>query len=61
MDEPFKGVDARTEQAFIDLLQALLQEGRTVMAVRHDLATVPESFDLYYSKTLTPHLTTAVL
>ena len=45
MDEPFAGVDAATERAIIDVLKGLRQEGRTVIAVHHDLSTVPEYFD----------------
>ena len=45
MDEPFQGVDATTERAIIVLLQELRQQGKTVIAVHHDLQTVPEYFD----------------
>ncbi len=45
MDEPFQGVDARTERAIVGLLQGLRAEGRTVVVVHHDLQTVPEYFD----------------
>ncbi|MBD0338756.1 MAG: metal ABC transporter ATP-binding protein, partial [Thermoleophilia bacterium] len=45
MDEPFQGVDATTERAIVDLLRALQRAGRTVVAVHHDLQTVPEYFD----------------
>jgi len=45
MDEPFQGVDARTERAIVGLLQDLRAEGRTVVVVHHDLQTVPEYFD----------------
>jgi len=45
MDEPFAGVDATTEQAILTLLQELRDEGRTVVAVHHDLQTVAEYFD----------------
>jgi manganese/zinc/iron transport system ATP- binding protein len=45
MDEPFAGVDATTERAIIDLLRQLRDAGRTVVAVHHDLQTVPEYFD----------------
>jgi manganese/zinc/iron transport system ATP- binding protein len=45
MDEPFQGVDARTERAIIGLLQDLRAEGKTVVVVHHDLQTVPEYFD----------------
>lgn len=45
MDEPFAGVDAATEKAVIDVLTALKDEGKTVIAVHHDLSTVKEYFD----------------
>lgn len=45
MDEPFQGVDATTERAIVSLLRELRDEGRTVVAVHHDLQTVPEYFD----------------
>jgi manganese/zinc/iron transport system ATP- binding protein len=45
MDEPFQGVDATTERAIVELLRALRSDGRTVVAVHHDLQTVPEYFD----------------
>jgi manganese/zinc/iron transport system ATP- binding protein len=45
MDEPFQGVDAATERAIISLLKDLKGAGKTVMAVHHDLQTVPEYFD----------------
>jgi manganese/zinc/iron transport system ATP- binding protein len=45
MDEPFQGVDATTERAIVRLLQELREQGRTVVAVHHDLQTVPEYFD----------------
>lgn len=45
MDEPFQGVDARTERAIVALLQELRAAGRTVLVVHHDLQTVPEYFD----------------
>jgi manganese/zinc/iron transport system ATP- binding protein len=45
MDEPFQGVDATTERAIVELLQALRARGRTIVAVHHDLQTVPEYFD----------------
>ncbi|WP_077310133.1 metal ABC transporter ATP-binding protein [Terribacillus halophilus] len=45
MDEPFVGVDAKTENAIIDLLRELQQKGKTVIVVHHDLQTVPEYFD----------------
>ncbi len=45
MDEPFAGVDATTERAILMLLKDLRSNGRTVVAVHHDLQTVAEYFD----------------
>ncbi|MFK7877042.1 MAG: metal ABC transporter ATP-binding protein [Paracoccaceae bacterium] len=45
LDEPFAGVDAATEKAIISVLKSLSAEGKTVVAVHHDLATVPDYFD----------------
>ncbi len=45
MDEPFQGVDARTERAIVSVLQGLREAGKTVVVVHHDLETVPEYFD----------------
>lgn len=45
LDEPFAGVDAATERAIISVLKSLREEGKTVVAVHHDLATVAEYFD----------------
>ncbi|MEM1372819.1 MAG: metal ABC transporter ATP-binding protein [Pseudomonadota bacterium] len=45
LDEPFAGVDAATERAIIDVLKLLRAEGKAVVAVHHDLATVRDYFD----------------
>lgn len=45
LDEPFAGVDAATEKAIIGVLQALQSDGKTIVAVHHDLATVEAYFD----------------
>jgi manganese/zinc/iron transport system ATP- binding protein len=45
LDEPFAGVDAATETAMIAVLKGLKDEGRTVVAVHHDLSTVKAYFD----------------
>jgi manganese/zinc/iron transport system ATP- binding protein len=45
MDEPFVGVDVATEKAIITLLNELKTQGKTVLVVHHDLATVEEYFD----------------
>lgn len=44
MDEPFAGVDAATERAIVDVLEALRDAGHAVLVVHHDLATVQEYF-----------------
>jgi len=45
MDEPFQGVDARTERAIVQVLRELRARGDTVVCVHHALQTVPEYFD----------------
>ncbi len=45
MDEPFAAVDAATEHAMIEILQELNTQGKTVVCVHHDLATVSRYFD----------------
>lgn len=45
MDEPFTGVDMATENALISLFSSLKGEGKTVICVHHDLATVEKYFD----------------
>ncbi|CAN5685616.1 metal ABC transporter ATP-binding protein [soil metagenome] len=45
MDEPFQGVDAKTERAIVTVLQELRSAGRTVVVVHHDLETVAEYFE----------------
>ncbi|MEM1233936.1 MAG: metal ABC transporter ATP-binding protein [Pseudomonadota bacterium] len=45
LDEPFAGVDAATERAIIDVLKRLRADGKAVVAVHHDLATVRDYFD----------------
>lgn len=45
MDEPFKGVDAKTEKTIISLLKELRDKGKTIIVVHHDLQTVKEYFD----------------
>ncbi|WP_417210655.1 metal ABC transporter ATP-binding protein [Antarctobacter sp.] len=45
LDEPFAGVDAATERAIIDVLKTLKAEGKAVVCVHHDLATVRDYFD----------------
>ena len=45
MDEPFAGVDAATEKSIVEVLRTLKNNGKTVIAVHHDLSTVPEYFE----------------
>ncbi len=45
MDEPFKGVDAQTQDSIVTLLKELKNQGKTVVVVHHDLQTVTEYFD----------------
>ena len=45
MDEPFASVDAATEQAILDVLREMKEEGRTVVVVHHDLQTTRDYFD----------------
>ncbi|MFC0582531.1 metal ABC transporter ATP-binding protein [Micrococcoides hystricis] len=45
LDEPFAGVDARTQAAIIDVLHGLRDEGKTVVMVHHDLGTIPQYCD----------------
>ena len=45
MDEPFVGVDAVTERAIVELLHDVRDAGNTVVAVHHDLESVPAYFD----------------
>lgn len=45
LDEPFTGVDVKTEDAIIDLLRALRDEGRVMLVSTHNLGSVPEFCD----------------
>ena len=45
LDEPFKGVDIKTEKIIVDQLKSLRDQGKTVIVVHHDLETVREYFD----------------
>ena len=45
LDEPFTGVDVKTEAAIIDLLRELRDEGHIVLVSTHDLGSVPEFCD----------------
>ena len=45
LDEPFTGVDVKTEDAIISLLRALRDEGRVMLVSTHNLGSVPEFCD----------------
>jgi manganese/zinc/iron transport system ATP- binding protein len=45
MDEPFAGIDARTEGDLLELLRELRDRGHSIVVVHHNLATVRASFD----------------
>ena len=45
LDEPFVGVDAKTERAIFALMKELKEQGKTLMVVHHDLGKVLDYFD----------------
>lgn len=45
LDEPFTGVDVKTEDQIIALLRALRDEGRVMLVATHNLGSVPEFCD----------------
>lgn len=45
MDEPFQGIDARSQGAIVSVLHSLREQGKTVVIVHHDLATVRDYCD----------------
>ena len=45
LDEPFAGIDARTQADLLGLLRGWCAEGGSVVAVHHDLTQVRASFD----------------
>ncbi len=45
LDEPYQGVDAKTEKVIADTLKALKSAGKTIIVVHHDLKTVPLYID----------------
>ena len=45
LDEPFTGVDVKTEKAIMNLLDELRQEGHLILISTHNLGTVPEFCD----------------
>ena len=45
LDEPFTGIDVKTEEQIIALLQELRDEGRVILVSTHNLGSVPEFCD----------------
>jgi manganese/iron transport system ATP-binding protein len=45
LDEPFTGVDVRTEEQIVALLRELRDEGRVMLVSTHNLGSVPEFCD----------------
>jgi manganese/iron transport system ATP-binding protein len=45
LDEPFTGVDVKTEDAIIALLRDLRDEGKVILVSTHNLGSVPEFCD----------------
>jgi manganese/zinc/iron transport system ATP- binding protein len=45
MDEPFAGIDARTQADLLDLLRGMRDAGGSVIVVHHDMAQVRAAFD----------------
>ncbi len=45
LDEPFVGVDVKTEKIIMDTLKELAASGKTILVVHHDLDSVQQYFD----------------
>ncbi|MFR1324252.1 MAG: metal ABC transporter ATP-binding protein [Ezakiella massiliensis] len=45
MDEPLAGVDMTTEKIIMDTIKDFQKNGKTIVAVHHDLNTIKEYFD----------------
>ena len=45
LDEPFTGVDVKTEEQIVSLLRELRDEGRVMLVSTHNLGSVPEFCD----------------
>lgn len=45
LDEPFGGIDAKTEDVIINLLKELRDQGKSIVVVTHDLASLKQHFD----------------
>jgi manganese/iron transport system ATP-binding protein len=45
LDEPFTGVDVKTEDAIVSLMRELREEGRLMLVSTHNLGSVPDYCD----------------
>lgn len=45
MDEPFTGIDVSSTKTIIKILRQLRDEGKTILVVHHDLASINHTFD----------------
>ncbi len=45
LDEPFGGIDAKTEEVILELLKELRDQGKSIVVVTHDLASLKNHFD----------------
>lgn len=45
LDEPFTGVDVKTEDSIIELMRSLRDEGRVMLVSTHNLGSVPQFCD----------------
>ncbi len=45
LDEPFTGVDVKTEGAIVDLMRELRSEGRLMLVSTHNLGSIPDFCD----------------
>ena len=60
LDEPFTGVDVKTEEQIIKLMRDLKEEGRVMLVSTHNLGSVPEFCDrtILVKETVLAHGTT---
>ena len=61
LDEPFTGVDVKTEKAMIDLLMELREQGHTILISTHDLSSIETFCDqvVLVNKTILAYGSTA--
>ena len=45
LDEPLVGIDKKSEQIIMNILNQLKEKGKTIIVIHHDLATIEKYFD----------------